>query len=79
MLSGQQNINVRLPKFSFENMADSEEEKKQEEQPEQRSLFRRAISGMGYVLSSIFWCNDRDEEELVNHERNSAVILQKFR
>ena len=34
---------------------------------------------MGYVLSSIFWCNDRDEDELVNHERNSATVLQKFR
>ena len=65
-----QNINVRMPKFTFENMAD-DEETKQEEQPQQRSLFRRAISGMGYVLSSIFWCNDRDEDELINHERNS--------
>ena len=27
----QQNINVRMPKFTFENMADSEEEKKREE------------------------------------------------
>ena len=65
-----QNINVRMPKFTFENMAD-DEERKQEEQPQQRSIFRRAISGMGYVLSSLFWCNDRDEDELINHERNS--------
>ena len=77
-LRGSQNINVRMPKFSFENMADSEE-RKQEEPEQRRSLFRRAISGVGYVLSSIFWCNDRDEDELINHERNSVQVLQKFR
>ena len=73
-----QNINVRMPKFTFENMAD-DEERKQEEQPQQRSIFRRAISGMGYVLSSLFWCNDRDEDELINHERNSQLVLEKFK
>ena len=67
-----------MPKFTFENMADDEEEKK-EEQPQQRSMFRRAISGMGYVLSSLFWCNDRDEDELINHERHSQQVLEKFK
>ena len=77
-LRGSQNLRAQLPKFTFENMADSEE-RKQEEPEQRRSLFRRAISGMGYVLSSIFWCNDGDQDELINHERNSLTVLQKFR
>ena len=74
-----QNINVRMPKLTFENMVDTEEEKKAEEPAQQPSMFRRAMNGMSSVMSSIFWCNDRDEDELVNHERDSIAVAQKFR
>ena len=51
---------------SFENHADADKEENGQDGAGggRPGMFRRFVSGVGSVLSSIFWCDDNEEEEL---------------
>ena len=71
------------PKLVYENLADSQEDKDEEaklREDERQGVFGRFFGGMRAAISNAFgWCNDRDEDELLNEERACAEILSRHR
>ena len=67
-----------LPPLKYENLAD-EEIKDGEEVEEQPGMIYSFFSGVRDTIASAFsWCTDETEEEMINTERASAQVLQRF-